>query len=78
MICDNTSKGILSTLQFVLIDTGQTSKQRITIVQTTNFDRKHSSVFLGKCVVARPQWMQLIFTFVSFLASHLEGPAARR
>ena len=35
MICNNTSNGILNTLQFVLIETGQTSKQRVTIVQTT-------------------------------------------
>ena len=35
MICDNTSKGIPSTLQFVLIETWQTSKQRVTKVQTT-------------------------------------------
>ena len=35
MICINTSKGVLNTLQFVLIETGQTSEQRVTIVQTT-------------------------------------------
>ena len=35
MICDSTSKGILNTLQFVLIETCQTSKQRVTIVKTT-------------------------------------------
>ena len=35
MICNNTSKGVLNTLQFVLIETGQTSEQRVTIVQMT-------------------------------------------
>ena len=35
MICDNLSKGILDTLQFVLIETLQDSKQRVTVVQTT-------------------------------------------
>ena len=35
MICNNTSQGVLNTLQFVLIETGQTSEQRVTIVQTT-------------------------------------------
>ena len=35
MICNNTSKGVLNTLQLVLIETGQTSEQRVTIVQTT-------------------------------------------
>ena len=35
MICNNTSKGVLNTLQFVLIETGQTSEQRVTIVQAT-------------------------------------------
>ena len=35
MICDNMSKGILNTLQFVLIETCETSKQTVTIVQTT-------------------------------------------
>ena len=35
MICNNTSKGILNTLQFVLIETRQTSKQRVTVVQMT-------------------------------------------
>ena len=35
MICNNTSKGVLNTLQFVLIETGQISEQRVTIVQTT-------------------------------------------
>ena len=31
MICNNTSKGVLNTLQFVLIETGQTSEQRVTM-----------------------------------------------
>ena len=35
MICHNTSKGVLNTLHFVLIETRQTSEQRVTIVQTT-------------------------------------------
>ena len=35
MICNNTSKGVLNTLQFVLIETGQSAEQRVTIVQTT-------------------------------------------
>ena len=35
MICNNTSKGILNTLPFVLIETGQTSKQKVTVVQMT-------------------------------------------
>ena len=35
MIYNNASKGVLNTLQFVLIETGQTSEQRVTIVQTT-------------------------------------------
>ena len=35
MICNNMSQGVLNTLQFVLIETGQTSEQRVTIVQTT-------------------------------------------
>ena len=32
MICNNTSKGVLNTLEFVLVETGQTSEQRVTIV----------------------------------------------
>ena len=34
MICNNTSKGILNTLQFVKNETRQTPKQRVTVVQT--------------------------------------------
>ena len=56
-VCDNSSKCVLNTPQFVLVETGQTSEERVEVIKVTTHQLMHESPewqLFGNTVMNKP------------------------